>query len=67
MKQKSDEIRGDADAQVIQMTAAAYSKNPDFFQFLEQLKVYEAVFQKDTRLILSTDSEMLQLLNGQSE
>ena len=67
LKQKSSEIRGDADAKVIEMTAAAYGKNPEFFEFLQRLSVYESVFKKDTRLILSTDSEILRLLNGQAE
>jgi len=34
MEQKSAEIRGKADATVIQMTAEAYGKSPEFFAFL---------------------------------
>jgi membrane protease subunit HflC len=64
MKQKSAEIRGKADAEVIQMTAEAYGRNPEFFVFLEKLEVYKAALKSDTNLILSTDSELLQLLKS---
>ena len=61
MKQKSDEIRGGADAEVIKLTAEAYGQNPDFFEFLQRLEVYKQALKKDTSLILSTDSEMFRL------
>ena len=61
MKQKADEIRGAADAEVIKLTAEAYGKNPDFFEFLQRLEVYKQALKKDTNLILSTDSEMFRL------
>lgn len=64
MKQKAAEIRGKADAKVIQMTAEAYGRNPEFFVFLEKLEVYKAAMKSDTNLILSTDSDLLQLLKS---
>ncbi len=68
MKQKSVEIRGEADAQVIQMTAEAYGRSPEFYEFLKRLEVLKATLGRDTRLILSTESELLQMLKepGQS-
>lgn len=64
MKQKSAEIRGNADAEVIQMTAEAYGRNPEFFMFLQKLEVYKASLKGDTNLILSTDSDLLKLLKS---
>ena len=64
MKQKAAEIRGTADAKVIQMTAEAYGRNPEFFVFLKKLEVYKAALKSDTNLILSTDSDLLQLLKS---
>lgn len=64
LKQKSAEIRGKADAEVIQMTAEAYGRNPEFFIFLQKLEVYKAALKSDTNLILSTDSDLLQLLKS---
>ena len=62
MEQKSAEIRGEADAKVIQMTAEAYGRSPDFFEFLRRLEVYKNTLRGNTRLILSTDSDLFHML-----
>ena len=62
MKQKSVQIRGKADAEVIQMTAEAYGRDPEFFVFLQKLEVYKKAMQSDTSLILSTDNDLLRLI-----
>lgn len=62
MEQRSAEIRGEADATVIQMTAEAYGKSPDFFEFLRRLDVLKKAINDDTRLILSTESELFHML-----
>ncbi|MBI83328.1 MAG: HflC protein [Planctomycetaceae bacterium] len=62
MEKKAAEIRGAADATVIQLTAAAYGKSPEFFEFLRRLEVFKETFKSDTRLILSTDSDLMRLL-----
>lgn len=64
MKQKAAEIKGKADAEVIQMTAEAYGRNPEFFIFLQKLEVYKKAMQSDTNLILSTDSDLLSLMKS---
>ena len=61
MSRKSAEIRGAADAEVIRLTAEAYSKNPDFYEFLQQLELYKKALKRDTSLVLSTNSEMFQM------
>jgi modulator of FtsH protease HflC len=63
MDQKSAEIRGAADAQVIQMTAEAYGQSPEFYEFLRRLEVLKMTLNQNTRLILSTQSDLLQMLN----
>ncbi|HUU83139.1 MAG TPA: protease modulator HflC [Phycisphaerae bacterium] len=64
MEQRAAEIRGDADAEVIKIYADALSQDPDFFLFMRQLEAYKATFDDQTRLILSTDNEFLNLLRG---
>ena len=64
MEQRSAEIRGDADAQVIEMTASAYGQSPEFYEFLRRLEVLKATVHQDTRLILSTESDLFQMLKG---
>ncbi len=62
MKQQASEIRGRADAEVIKITAEAYSRNPEFFEFLQRLEMYKNSLSSDTSLILSTNSDMFRLL-----
>ena len=62
MEQKAAEIRGEADAQVIAMTAEAYGKSPEFYALLRRLEVFETALGQNTRLILTTDSELLRLI-----
>jgi membrane protease subunit HflC len=67
MEQKSAEIKGQADAQVIQLTAEAYGRSPEFYEFLRRLEVLKATHDKNTRLILSTESDLFRMLKGPSE
>ena len=67
MEKASAEIRGIANAQVIQLTAEAYGKSPEFYDFLRSLEVFKQTFGPDTRLILSTESDLFHLLKEPSE
>ena len=62
MEQKAAEIRGEADAQVIRLTAEAYGRSPDFYEFLRRLEVLKKTLGQDTRLILSTESDLFRML-----
>jgi membrane protease subunit HflC len=66
-EQKSAEIRGQADAEVIQMTADAFGRSPEFYSLLRRLEVFKNTLAGDTRLILTTDSELFNLLKGTGE
>jgi membrane protease subunit HflC len=59
MEQKSAEIRGQADAEVIRIAAEAYSRSPEFYEFLRRLEAYKKTLAQNTRLVLSTDNEFL--------
>jgi membrane protease subunit HflC len=62
MEQKSAEIRGAADAEVIEMTAKAYGQSPEFYEFLRRLEVLKKTLNQDTRLIMSTEGDLFQML-----
>ncbi len=67
MKAESDEIRGKANAEVIQITAAAYDKSPialEFYKFLRKLEVLKSALSTDSHVVLSTDSELFNLLKS---
>ena len=58
----AEETRGRADAEATQIYAAAYSKDPDFYQFLKTLETYRSSLDEDVTLVLSSDSEFLKFL-----
>lgn len=60
---KAQEIKGKADAEATRIYADAYSKDPEFYTFLATLESYPRSL-KDSRLILSTDSDFLEYLKS---
>lgn len=64
---KAQLIKGKADAQAIQIYADAYNQDPEFYSFLKTLETYRKTVNKDTQLILSTDSMYFKVLNGEWE
>lgn len=58
----SQEIKGKADAEAAAIYAEALGKDPEFFSFIKTLDIYREAMDKNTSLILSTDSEFLQYL-----
>lgn len=58
-EQRSAEIRGHADAEVISIAAEAFSQSPEFYAFLRRLEAYKKTLTDGTQLILSTDNEFL--------
>jgi len=62
MQEKSAEIRGRADAEVIEIAAKGFSQSPEFYHFLRRLEAYKNSLGGGTRLILSTDNDLLRSL-----
>ncbi len=58
----AQEIMGKADAEAIRTYAEAYSKDPEFYSFLETLNSYEENLATGSTLILSTDGDYLKYL-----
>jgi membrane protease subunit HflC len=66
-QQRAAEIRGRAKAEVIRIAADAYGKSPEFYGFLRHLETYKRTLGTGTRLVLSTDNELLRYLRGSTE
>lgn len=66
MEQRSAEIRGEADAEVIKISAEGYSKSPEFYEFLRSLEAYKKTLRRGTRLILSSDNKFFRQLQEPS-
>ncbi len=63
-KQKSEQIRGDGDAEAIRIYAKAYSQDPEFYAFLKSLDIYRNSLQEGSKVVLSTDSPLFRYLEG---
>ena len=61
---KVQDVEGRADAEATAIYAAAYGQTPEareFYTFTRSLETYRTVFQRDTTLVLTTDSTLLRL------
>jgi membrane protease subunit HflC len=59
-------IKGKADAESTLRYAEAYGKDPSFYSFIKTLEIYAEALDKDSSLVLSTDSELLKYFKGYS-
>jgi membrane protease subunit HflC len=59
---ESNKIRGEVDAQIIQMYAEAIRQTGEFYNFVRTLEAYQEAMGTNTRLILTTDSDLFRLL-----
>jgi membrane protease subunit HflC len=63
---RAQKIKGAADAEATILYAEAYGKDPEFYSFVQTLEIYREALDKNSSLILSTDSEFLKYLKGPS-
>jgi membrane protease subunit HflC len=61
---RAQEIKGKADAEATQIYAQAFSSDPEFYSFLQTLQTYRETLDKNSSLVLSTDSDFLKYLKG---
>ncbi len=57
---ESEILKGQGDNIAMKLYADAYSKDPQFFSFLQSLETYKKLFNSDTTLILSTDAPLFE-------
>jgi membrane protease subunit HflC len=60
----AQEIIGRADAEATRIYAEAYGRDQEFYSFLQTLKTYESTIDKETWLLLSTDSDFFHYLKS---
>ncbi len=60
----AQEIIGEADAEATRIYAAAYNKDPDFYSFIRTLETYKETLDKNSWLLLTTDSDYLKYLKS---
>ncbi len=58
-------VKGNADAEVAEIYAKTYNRNPEFYAFLRSLDAYKASFSnKDDVLVIKPDSEFFKYLKS---
>lgn len=62
-ERNAKKLKGQGDAEALQIYAEAYNEDPEFYQFLKTLETYETTLNEETTLILSEDSDFLKYLN----
>jgi membrane protease subunit HflC len=63
----AQEIKGKADAESTKLYAEAYGVDPDFYSFSQTLQIYSQSLDKNSSLVLSTDSDFLKYLKSYSK
>ena len=56
------EIQGQADADATRIYGEAYNRNPEFYAFLRTLESYKEKTNKNSVMILTTDSDFYQYI-----
>ncbi len=59
-------IKGKADAESTRLYAEAFGQDPEFYSFAKTMEIYGEALDKESSLVLSTDSELLKYLKGYS-
>ena len=62
---KAQEIKGNADAEATNIYAGAYNRSADtrsFYEFLKTMEAYKTTLDKESTLVLSTDSDFYRFL-----
>jgi len=61
-KQEANILTGRVDAEIIDAYAKAIRETGEFYNFTRTLEVYKEALKGETRLVLTTDSELLRLI-----
>ena len=61
---RSQELVGKADGEATAIYASAYNRDPEFYQFLKTMETYEQTMDKESTLILTTDSDFFKFLDN---
>ncbi|RLF57981.1 MAG: protease modulator HflC, partial [Thermoplasmata archaeon] len=60
----AQEVKGKADAEATHIYAEAYNKDPEFYSFIKTLDTYRKTLDKNSTLVLSTNSDFFKYLKG---
>ena len=58
----SEKVKGEGDKKATQIYSSAYSKDPDFYEFMKKLETYEKIIDEKTIIFLPMNSSLLDLI-----
>jgi len=61
---KAQEVKGKADAEATLIYAKSFGRDPEFYSFLKTLDIYKETMDKESTLVLSTNSDFLKYFKG---
>ena len=61
---QAEKLKGDGDAEAIRIYAQAFEKDPEFYSFVRTLEAYQRSLQKNTTIVLPSDSEFFKYLSS---
>ena len=64
---KAQVIKGKADAESTKLYAEAFGVDSEFYSFTKTLEIYNEALDKETSMVLSTDSDLFKYLKGYSD
>jgi membrane protease subunit HflC len=60
---EAEKIRGEGDAEAMRIYGAAHNTDPSFYEFVRTLESYRTFLDDKTTIVLSSDSDLLKLLD----
>lgn len=63
---QAQEIKGKADAEATRIYAGAYGQDPEFYAFVKTMELYKNTLEKNSTVILSTDSDLMKYFKKSS-
>ncbi len=57
-------LKGKADAKATMIYAHAYGQDPEFYAFVKTMELYKKALEKDSTVVLSTDSDLMKYMKG---
>lgn len=61
-EREAQKLLGQSEAEAARLYAQAYETNADYYRFVRKLDAYDAILNEDTKLVLSADSPLFDLL-----
>ena len=61
-RRRAEELGGEGEAEATRIYGEAYGSDPEFYEFLRTLEVYERVFGEKTTIVIPASSELLEFL-----